>query len=264
MDQKSIIFSAILVAALLQGCGGGTKPAVNLSNGKETGKASESLFSLKPYLQEAAIKSSSNQDYVEAATYWYALFQENPDDLNTALQCAYNMRYANNPGDAVNVLTRALKAHPGNIQLLAERGKAYAALGNAELALGDITLASQASAADWSVHSAHGVILDRLGRHNEAEAAYNRALSISPGNPIILNNLALNLALAGRHEEAVSTLQRATQSPNANIQIRQNLSLLLAMQGDIKQAGQLAQADLPNAMAQNNMMYFEGLSENTP
>lgn len=261
MGHKSITLSAILVVALLEGCSGGPKPAINQPAKKTAPKATEDAFSLKPYLQEAAIKSSSDHEYLEAATYWYALFEENPGDLNTALQCAYNMRYANSPGDAVNVLGIALKTHPGNVQLLAERGKAYAALGNAELALEDITIASAANTADWTVHSARGVILDRLGKQIEAEDAYKKALALSPGNPKVLNNLALNYAMAGRREEAVSTLQTAAQHPSANIQIRQNLSLLLAMQGDIKQAGQLSQADLPNAMAQNNMKYFEGLTQ---
>lgn len=260
MDHKSITLSAILVAILLGACSGGPRTTNQFPVKKEMVKATDDNFTLKPYLQEAAIKSSSSQEYAEAATYWYALYQENPGDLNTALQCARNMRYANSPDDAVNVLNNALKTHPGNVQLLAERGKAYAALGNAELALEDITIASSGSAADWSTHSARGVILDRLGRQGEAEAAYNKALAISPGNPIVLNNLALTLALAGRHAEAVETLQRALQHPDANIQIRQNLSLLLAMKGDVKQAGQISQADLPNTMAQNNMAYFDGLT----
>lgn len=260
IGHKLISLSAVLVAVLLAACSSGPRTTNQFPVKKEVAKATDDKFTLKPYLQEAAIKSSSNQEYAEASAYWYALYQENPGDLNTALQCARNMRYANTPGDAVDVLNNALKTHPENVLLLAERGKAYAALGNAELALKDITTASLGSAADWSTHSARGVILDRLGQQSEAEAAYNKALTMSPGNPIVLNNLALNLALAGRHAEAVETLQRALQHPDANIQIRQNLSLLLAMKGDVNEAGKISQADLPNKTAQNNMAYFEGLT----
>lgn len=260
MGHKSISLSTMFITILLEACSGAPHTANYSPIKKEVAGTTGDQFTLKPYLQEAAIKSSTNQEYEEAATYWYALYQENPGDINIALQCASNMRYANSPGDAVNILNNALKIHPGNVQLLAERGKAYAALGNTELALEDITIASTGNAADWSTHSARGIILDRLGRQSEAAEAYNRALAISPGNPIILNNLALNLALAGHHVEAVDTLQRASQHPDANIQIRQNLSLLMAMNGDVKQAGQITQANLPNTMAQNNMVYFEGLT----
>lgn len=260
MGHKSISLSAMFITILLEACSGAPHTANYSPTQKEVAGTTGDQFTLKPYLQEAAIKSSTNQEYEEAATYWYALYQENPGDINIALQCASNMRYANSPGDAVNILNNALKIHPGNVQLLAERGKAYAALGNTELALEDITIASTGNAADWSTHSARGIILDRLGRQSEAAEAYNRALAISPGNPIILNNLALNLALAGHHVEAVDTLQRASQHPDANTQIRQNLSLLMAMNGDVKQAGQITQANLPNTMAQNNMVYFEGLT----
>lgn len=265
MSQKSLILLGLLATALLQACNSGpakTNPSISSassSQSKMVANTREDPLSLKPYLQEAAIKSSSNKEYREAATYWLALYQENPGDLNFALQCAYNMRYANSPGDAINVLNDALRSNPGNAALLAERAKSYAASGNAELALADITKASEAPNAEWPVHSAHGVILDRLGRSEEARLAYEKALKLSPDNPVVLNNLALNHALAGHHEEAVALLQRATRAPNANIQIRQNLSLLLAMHGDVKGASQLSQADLPNNMAQNNMAYFESL-----
>lgn len=261
MRKKPVILPVFFVAVLLAGCSSKPDTTNTLMENQKIPKPGDDAFSLKPYLQEAAIKSSSNQEYLEAATYWYALHQENPSDLNIALQCASNMRFANSPGDAVNVISNTLKIHPGNVLLHAERGKAYAALGNIEMALEDINIASAASTADWSVHSAHGVILDRLGRHGEAEQAYKKALTLSPDNPKVLNNLALSLALTGRHDEAVATLQRAVQNPNANMQVRQNLSLLLAMKGDIKGAGQLSQADLPNAMAQNNMNYFAGLTQ---
>lgn len=264
MGKKSVILPALLAVIMLQSCASGpgkpNQPSPLSTGTRPVQENKEDPFSLNPYLREAAEKSSSSRDYEEAATYWFALYQENPSDLNAALQAAYNMRYANSPADSINVINDALKSHGGNVQLLAERGKAYAALGNVELALQDITMASEAASADWSVHSARGVILDRLNRHEEARAAYDKALGLSPDNPVVLNNLALNQALAGRHEEAIATLQRASQRPNANVQIRQNLSLLLAMHGDVKQASDISQADLPHKLAQNNMEYYAGLA----
>lgn len=261
MDHKSAVLPVLLALVMMQGCASNTPKTSQLpSVGKAAAQNKDEQFSLKPYLQEAALKSSSSHEYEEAATYWFALYQQNPGDKNAALQAAYNMRYANSPADAINVINDALKTHAGDAQLLAERGKAYAAGGNADLALQDITAASASDAADWSVHSALGVILDRLDRHDEARLAYEKALTLSPDNPAALNNLALNQALSGRHEEAIATLQRASQRPAATVQIRQNLSLLLAMHGDVRQASDISQADLPDKLAKNNMRYYAGLT----
>lgn len=252
---KSVICGALLVSALLGGC-----DSLPKRDNKVTPLDVKDPTSLKPFLLEAAQESSLNQEYAEAAAYWGALYEADPNDPNAALQCGVNLRYAGNPEDALNILSRALKTHPGNVQLLTERAKAYVALGSIDPAQEDITAASASNPADWTLYSTQGVIFDRLGRHNEAEDAYNKALGLSPDNPKILNNMALSLALAGRHDEAIETLNRAAQNPNIGIQIRQNMSLLIAMKGDTKAAGKLTRADLPNKLAENNIAYFEGLT----
>lgn len=255
MLPRVVALSMLLLTPLISGCGG-----LSEKQKKEAAVVAKDSFSLRPYLQEAAVQSRAGHDYAASAAYWGALYEANPEDKNAALQFASNLRYAGGASDAINILGKALIAHPGDVQLLAERGKAYAAMGDFELALTDIDKAAVSSPNDWTVYSTHGVILDRLGRQSEAEAAYNKALALSPSNPKVLNNLALSIALSGRKEEAVAMLRRAVQHPDANMQVRQNLSLLLAMQGDIKEAGALARADLPNNMATNNMAYFQGLT----
>lgn len=258
MGRALNICSVVLSASLLVGCGGAS--VENKSPLKGFPESTKQPESLQPYLEEAALESSANLQYAEAASYWGAIYDTDPANINAALQYAANLRYSGNASDAVNIISGALKTHPGNARLLSERGKAYAALGAVEPALDDLMKAIAASPTDWTTHSALGVIHDRLGRQAQAEAAYRKALSLSPDNPKVLNNLALSVALAGRHDEAVEILRHASQLPNTTLQVRQNLSLLLAMHGDARQAGQLARADLPNLMAANNQSFFEGLS----
>lgn len=254
MRKGLIVLGVVFCTTAAAGCGG-----LSERQKKEAAVTAQESFSLRPYLQEAAVQSRAGHDYAASAAYWGALYESDPNDQKAALQFASNLRYAGGAGDAVNVLGKALIAHPGDPQLLAERGKAHAALGNFDSALADIEQAAALNPEDWTVYSTHGVILDRLGRQSEAEAAYTKALGLSPSNPKILNNMALSIALAGRRQEAVAMLRRAAQHPDANMQVRQNLSLLLALQGDVKEAGALARADLSNTMATNNMAYFQGL-----
>ena len=90
-----------------------------------------------------------------------------------------------------------------------------------------------------------------------------QALMLSPGNPKVLNNVALGIALAGRLVEAICLLRLAVQHPQATVQVRQNLSLLLAMKGDVEEAGRLARADLPTAISDNNIAFFKSLNESS-
>lgn len=221
----------------------------------------ERAFSLEPYLKEAARESAGSNDYVAAATHWGALYDEDPSNIQAAVNFAANLRYAGGAREAIFLLDRVLATHPDDPQLLAQRGKAHAAAGQLEPALADIGRVLQSQTGDWSLYSAQGVIFDRQGRQAEAEAAYKKALAISPGNPKVLNNLALSIAIAGRIGEAISLLRQAVIHPEATIQVRQNLSLLLAMSGDVQTASEIARADLPAAISANNIAYFQSLNE---
>ena len=58
-------------------------------------------------------------------------------------------------------------------------------------------------------HSNLGMALGRLGRHDEAFAAYQRALRLRPDYPEALNNLGTTLEALGRPAEAAEAFRRA-------------------------------------------------------
>ena len=240
---------------LLQGCAG--LPGMQAKKPPTAVKQED--FSLAPYLKEVALQSSVNHDYAAAASFWGAVFESDPSNREAALKFASNLRYAGQPQGAISALNKALVTHPGDPQLLAERGKAYAGASDFAPALADIDEALKTSTKDWTLYSARGVTLDRLARPADAEAAYKQALALSPGNPKVLNNMALNIALSGRLDEAIALLRTAALHPQATVQVRQNLSLLLAMKGNVDEAGRLARADLSAAMSENNIAFFRSL-----
>ena len=51
-----------------------------------------------------------------------------------------------------------------------------------------------------------GVVLDRLGKHAEAQASYRAALAEAPRNIAARTNMSLSLALSGRCDEALEIL----------------------------------------------------------
>ncbi|MDW8399238.1 MAG: tetratricopeptide repeat protein [Acetobacteraceae bacterium] len=76
-----------------------------------------------------------------------------------------------------------------------------------------------------------GVVLDHLGRHEEAHRAYRAALDIAGDDPVVANNLALSLLLTGRAEEAVALLQPLANRPDVTPRIENNLAIALAAAG---------------------------------
>ena len=71
-----------------------------------------------------------------------------------------------------------------------------------------------------------GISCDRMGRHDEARAHYEKAAGLSPGNARILNNLALSRAMAGDLETGLQLLERAATLPAAPAQVQANLQLI--------------------------------------
>jgi TolB-like protein len=60
----------------------------------------------------------------------------------------------------------------------------------------------------WA-HLAHGIVLFRMKRHQEAEQAYRRALEFNPNSALVHAVLGQVFAAQGAHEAAVATAKRA-------------------------------------------------------
>ena len=97
-----------------------------------------------------------------------------------------------------------------------------------------------------------GVVLDRLGRHGEAQASYRAALAEAPRSVAARTDLALSLALGGRCDEALEILEPIARSAAATPRDRQNLAFVYGLKGDAAAARSLGRADLDAATAAGN------------
>lgn len=102
-----------------------------------------------------------------------------------------------------------------------------------------------------------GVVLDRLNRHADAQASYRAALKIEPRSVAGRSDLALSLAMTGNYDEALEILEPIARSADASPQDRQNLAFIYGLKGDRQAALTLSRVDLPEAVAQANVKYFE-------
>ena len=187
--MRASILCVLAFGLGLAGCGGG-----QINTGDENAVA----LAVEPSLRAAAANAEANQDYKGAAQHWRTLYQRHPEDRIIAVQLARMTRYAGQPQQAADLMQSHLARRPDDGELLAELGKDYLAADRTGLGLRTLEQARAVAPSRWDVHSALGVAYDMEGRKAEAEAAYAKALELSPGNPQVLNNLGLNQALQGR------------------------------------------------------------------
>jgi len=89
---------------------------------------------------------------------------------------------------------------------------------------------------DADVHSNLGNILSDLGRLDEAEASYRRALQINPHNANVYSNLGITLSDLGRLDEAEASYLRALQIKPDSAEAHISLGNTLHKQGRLPEA----------------------------
>ncbi len=207
----------------------------------------------------AATTTEQNGNYVTAAIQYRTLLDRSPKDRNALLGLARNLRYTGNAKLAAAELLKAPGFSAGDAVILLELGKAEIATGNAKDAVRHLQSAQKKDSANWDVYGTLGVGFDLLKSYDKAQEAYAKALTLSPGNLSVLNNMAISLALSGKIDAAISTLEDAPISIRRMPQVRQNLALFYALKGDLKKAGTLTKMDLSEADARNNLAVFNRL-----
>lgn len=216
---------------------------------------------LEPSLRSAARSAEAANDWKTAAQHWANLHQRRPADREATLALARALRCSGAPDQAADLMQAELGKAGRDPKLLAELGKDYLAAERLGLATRALEEAVAKTPNDWENLSALGVALDTQARHDEAQAAYAKALALAPDHPVVLNNLALSQAQSGHLDEAIATLRLAMEQPSAGAQLRQNLALLLALKGDAAGAERAAARDLPAEMIRTNAQIFRTLAE---
>ena len=102
-----------------------------------------------------------------------------------------------------------LTTRPDELLLLERAGIAALKLGYTGEATALLDRATRQTGAGWRAWNARGVVADRQGRWDEAEAAYGRAIAIDPGRAEVHNNQGWSFMLQGRWAEALPAFERA-------------------------------------------------------
>lgn len=147
-------------------------------------------------------------------------------------------------------------AAPDNARAQLGLARAQLSLNQPAKALAFADRAVSIAPRDVPVLIGRGVVLDRMGRHADAQASYRKALAVAPRSVAARTDLALSLALAGRCDEALEILEPISRSATATARDRQNLAFIYGLKGDMAAARSLGRADLDEASAASNADFF--------
>ena len=196
---------------------------------------------------------SAPEDLRRYTQAWEKRYDSRPNDKETVLAYARGLRAMGQYDQAVAVLQNLALKNPEDLEILGGYGKALADAGRLPEASEVLKQSHRPEKPNWSILSAQGSVADQMGDHGAAQAFYRESLKINPGEPAVLSNLGLSLALTKKLDQAEETLRLASAHPKADARVRQNLALVLALQGKFTEAETVSARDVSPEQATANV-----------
>ena len=129
--------------------------------------------------------------------------------MRTPPACASSVISRTGPPKTVDLLGAALKDHPRAADALCNHGLMLQHLGRDEEALASFDKALAVRPNDIAALHSRGLICAALGRHAEAVMSYDRVLAIQPADAEAHNNRGVALSALGRHADALASYDKA-------------------------------------------------------
>jgi Flp pilus assembly protein TadD len=251
-SQMNCVVAAAVCALLLGACGGVEAPLA-LNEAPETARE-----------QVADANAPPRTELEKATEYWGKAAANNPRDPKAAINYAKNLRAMGQKERALSVLQAAYEHNSGNRNLSSEYGRLALELDQFSTAQKLLEQADDPTNPDWKTISARGTVLAKQGKYHEAIPHFERALTVSPGQPSVLNNLALARAMDGHPDKAEALLRQAADRGSDDPKITQNLSLVLGLQGKYEEAKAAGQKALSAESASDDVGYVRQIVKLEP
>lgn len=183
------------------------------------------------FLAEAAKIAEKEGKYLEAASHWRKILDQFPFHQQALFEFSKMGRLANIGSPLLSPLFKAISNQPKDDALIAEVSKIYLSMKDYNNALKYVNQAINIDSMQWKYHSLKGAIYDKQGKHSTARQSYEEALSLSPNNPVIMNNYAVSRMMEGEINEAEVYALNSAEHKNASIQNYRTYAKILSTQG---------------------------------
>jgi Flp pilus assembly protein TadD len=215
-----------------------------------------------PHKASAAERDAAERmEPLARAAFWSHEVELDPTDTVAGVRLASALRALGQNGEAISAASRVLVVDPNNFDALMETAKAYVAAGQGFYAIDPLKQASLAKPRDWRPLSLLGVAYVQVQRDDDAQSIWREALALSPDNPAVLSNQAMDMAAKGDAPGAEALLRRAVARPGSGLLERQNLVLVLGLQGKLGEAEKMLREDLPPEQANADLAYLQSLTK---
>lgn len=212
----------------------------------------------------ASVNTAPQNELQKATIYWGKEYAKKPMDLQPAINYAKNLKALGEKQKALSVLEQASVYHANDTQLTSEYGRLALELNQVNIAGQLLAAADDPTKPDWRVVSARGTVLAKQGKYGDAIPFYERALTLAPDNPGIMNNLAMAHAMMGNPKKAEQILRQAAAAPSATPKVRENLALVLGLQGRYDESKSVASSVVDSDTAASNTNYLKQLVKLEP
>ncbi|MBA4808254.1 tetratricopeptide repeat protein [Brevundimonas sp.] len=196
-------------------------------------------------------------DALSRSVFWASEQEVNPADPVAGVKLAQALRELGRYDQAAEAVQATLTVQPDNLDALLELGRAHIARGQAFYGVAPLEKARDQAPRDWRAYSLLGVAYEQVRRFDDARAAWNQALVLSPDNPDVLTNAAMAAMTQGDAPAAETLLRRAAAQPAASGKVRQNLAMVLGLQGKMGEAEQILRRELPPELAERNLRWLQ-------
>jgi len=209
--------------------------------------------------QPASAQVRATYDRTDALTrsvFWAQEQEIDPADPVAGVKLAQALRELGRYDQAATAAETTLTIQPTNLDAMLELGRAHIARGQAFYGVAPLERARDQAPRDWRPWSLLGVAYEQVRRFDDARAAWNQALALSPDNPDVLTNAAMAAITHGDAAGAEALLRRAAAQPGATPKVRQNLAMALGLQGKMGEAEQILRRELPPDVAERNLAWL--------
>ena len=210
-----------------------------------------------PVRASAEVRATYDRmDALSRSIFWANEQQADPTDATAGIKLAQALRELGRYDQAVTAAETTLAVQPDNLDALLELGRAHIARGQAFYGIAALERARDQAPRDWRPLSLLGVAYQQVSRPDDARAAWNQALTLSPDNPDVLTNAAMAAMTQGDAAGAETLLRRAAARPDASPKVRQNLAMVLGLQGRLDEAEHILRRELPPELAEKNLQWL--------